>query len=200
MLLVALTGGIGSGKSLAGEYLASLGAVVVDSDHLAREVVERGTDGFDLILARFGDEVLKDGLLDRRRLGEIIFADPSARADLEAITHPRIRAALEEIVASSGPDDVIVNQIPLLVETGGKARFDFVVTIASPIELRRERAIARGMAGYEFDKRVSAQASDEDRAAIADYIISNTGDADALLRAVEELWESQLKPRAVGGK
>ena len=87
-----------------------------------------------------------------------------------------------------------------MVETGGKARFDFVVTIASPIELRRERAIARGMAGYEFDKRVSAQASDEDRAAIADYIISNTGDADALLRAVEELWESQLKPRAVGGK
>ena len=197
MLLVALTGGIGSGKSLAGEYLAALGAIVVDSDQLARAVVERGTPAFDEIVARFGDEVLKDGNLDRSKLGELVFSDPVARAELEAITHPRIREALDEIVASCDPDDVIVNQIPLLVETGGKDRFDYIVSITAPLELRRERCIARGMKSYEFERRVAAQASDEERAAISNHLIDNTGDADALLRAIEELWESELKPRAI---
>ena len=197
MLLVALTGGIGSGKSLAGEYLAALGAIVVDSDQLARAVVERGTPAFDEIVARFGDEVLKDGNLDRSKLGELVFSDPVARAELEAITHPRIREALDEIVASCDPDDVIVNQIPLLVETGGKDRFDYIVSITAPLELRRERCIARGMKSYEFEKRVAAQASDEERAAISNHVIDNTGDADALLRSIEELWESELKPRAI---
>lgn len=197
MLLVALTGGIGSGKSLAGEYLAALGAIVVDSDQLARAVVERGTPAFDEIVARFGDEVLKDGNLDRSKLGELVFSNPVARAELEAITHPRIREALDEIVASCDPDDVIVNQIPLLVETGGKDRFDYIISITAPLELRRERCIARGMKSYEFEKRVAAQASDEERAAISNHVIDNTGDADALLRAIEELWESELKPRAI---
>ena len=197
MLLVALTGGIGSGKSLAGEYLAALGAIVVDSDQLARAVVERGTPAFDEIVARFGDEVLKDGNLDRSKLGELVFSNPVSRAELEAITHPRIREALDEIVASCDPDDVIVNQIPLLVETGGKDRFDYIISITAPLELRRERCIARGMKSYEFEKRVAAQASDEERAAISNHVIDNTGDADALLRAIEELWESELKPRAI---
>ena len=196
MLLVALTGGIGSGKSLAGEYLAALGAIVVESDQLARAVVERGTPAFDEIVARFGDEVLKDGNLDRSKLGELVFSDPVARAELEAITHPRIREALDEIVASCDPDDVIVNQIPLLVETGGKDRFDYIISITAPLELRRERCIARGMKSYEFEKRVAAQASDEERTAISNHVIDNAGDADALLRAIEELWESELKPRA----
>ena len=197
MLLVALTGGIGSGKSLAGEYLAALGAIVVDSDQLARAVVERGTPAFDEIVARFGDEILKDGNLDRSKLGELVFSNSVARAELEAITHPRIREALDEIVASCDPDDVIVNQIPLLVETGGKDRFDYIISITAPLELRRERCIARGMKSYEFEKRVAAQASDEERAAISNHVIDNTGDADALLRAIEELWESELKPRAI---
>jgi len=197
VLLVALTGGIGSGKSLAGEYLAALGAIVVDSDQLARAVVERGTPAFDEIVARFGDEILKDGNLDRSKLGELVFSNPVARAELEAITHPRIREALDEIVASCDPDDVIVNQIPLLVETGGKDRFDYIISITAPLELRRERCIARGMKSYEFEKRVAAQASDEERAAISNHLIDNTGDADALLRAIEELWESELKPRAI---
>jgi len=197
VLLVALTGGIGSGKSLAGEYLAALGAIVVDSDQLARAVVERGTPAFDEIVARFGDEVLKDGNLDRSKLGELVFSDPVARAELEAITHPRIREALDEIVASCDPDDVIVNQIPLLVETGGKDRFDYIISITAPLELRRERCIARGMKSYEFEKRVAAQASDEERTAISNHVIDNAGDADALLRAIEELWESELKPRAI---
>lgn len=196
MLLVALTGGIGSGKSLAGEYLAALGAIVVDSDQLARAVVERGTPAFDEIVARFGDEILKDGNLDRSKLGELVFSNPAARAELEAITHPRIREALDEIVASCDPEDVIVNQIPLLVETGGKDRFDYIISITAPLELRRERCIARGMKSYEFEKRVAAQASDEERTAISNHVIDNAGDADALLRAIEELWESELKPRA----
>jgi dephospho-CoA kinase len=197
VLLVALTGGIGSGKSLAGEYLAALGAIVVDSDQLARAVVERGTPAFDEIVARFGDEILKDGNLDRSKLGELVFSNPAARAELEAITHPRIREALDEIVASCDPEDVIVNQIPLLVETGGKDRFDYIISITAPLELRRERCIARGMKSYEFEKRVAAQASDEERTAISNHVIDNAGDADALLRAIEELWESELKPRAI---
>ena len=197
MLLVALTGGIGSGKSLAGEYLAALGAIVVDSDQLARAVVERGTPAFDEIVARFGDEILKDGNLDRSKLGELVFSNPAARAELEAITHPRIREALDEIVASCDPEDVIVNQIPLLVETGGKDRFDYIISITAPLELRRERCIARGMKSYEFEKRVAAQASDEERTAISNHVIDNAGDADALLRTIEELWESELKPRAI---
>ena len=197
MLLVALTGGIGSGKSLAGEYLAALGAIVVDSDQLARAVVERGTPAFDEIVARFGDEILKDGNLDRSKLGELVFSNPAARAELEAITHPRIREALDEIVASCDPEDVIVNQIPLLVETGGKDRFDYIISITAPLELRRERCIARGMKSYEFEKRVAAQASDEERTAISNHVIDNAGDADALLLAIEELWESELKPRAI---
>lgn len=196
MLLVALTGGIGSGKSLAGEYLAALGATVVDSDQLARDVVERGTPGFDEILARFGDGILKDGNLDRAKLGEIIFSDPSARADLEAITHPRIREAFAEIVVAAEPGEVVVNQIPLLVETSGASRFDYIVTVSAPIELRRERAIERGMKSYEFDKRLAAQVSDSEREAIADSVIDNSGDRDHLLRAIENLWESELYPRA----
>ena len=196
MLLVAVTGGIGSGKSLVGEYLESLGAIVVDSDQLARDVVERGEPAFEEILAKFGDDVIKDGQLDRKKLGEIVFADPTARAELEAILHPRIREAFEEIVQSSKPGSVIVNQIPLLVETNGMKRFDYIISIAAPVELRRERTIARGMKGYEFDKRVASQVSDEERGIVSDTVIDNSGDADSLLRAIENLWELTLLPLA----
>lgn len=196
MLLVALTGGIGSGKSLAGEYLANLGATVVDADLLARSVVERGEPAFNELLARFGDLILKDGALDRSKLAEIIFTDPTAKAEVEAITHPRIREALDQIAASAGHDEIVIYQIPLLVESKGGERFDRVITVSAPISLRRERAIARGMAAYDFEKRLSHQATDLEREAIADYIIDNSGDRDALLAHVERLWESELKPAA----
>jgi len=198
VLLVALTGGIGSGKSLAGEFFAELGAIVVDSDQLAREVVERGTEGFDEIVARFGDQVLKDGLLNRAKLGEIVFADPSARADLEAITHPRIRLALQEVIDSAPEDSVVINQIPLLVETGGRDRFDYIIAITAEEKIRTERLLQRGLKGYEIASRMKAQASDEDRKAIADFLITNDGDHDHLLRQVENLWEEILLPRAKG--
>ena len=195
MLLVALTGGIGSGKSLAGQYFSDLGAIVVDSDQLARDVVERGTPGFDEIVLRFGDSILRDGAINRKALGEVVFADPQARLDLEAITHPRIRSAFQEIVDTAPEESVIINLIPLLLETSGKDRFDSVIVITAPKELRRNRLLDRGMKSYEIENRISAQASDEDRLAIADYVITNDGDTDHLLRQVENLWEKLLEIR-----
>ena len=195
MLLVALTGGIGSGKSLAAQFFADLGAVVVDSDQLARQVIERGSVGFDEVVTRFGDEILTVGDIDRKKLGEIIFADSTARGDLEAITHPRIREALAAIVASVPEDRIVINQIPLLVETGGKARFDLVIAITSPDELRYQRLLERGMKPQEIKSRIAAQVSDSARVAIADYIITNDGNAGNLLRQVKKLWEEVLLPR-----
>ena len=195
MLLVALTGGIGSGKSLAAQFFADLGAVVVDSDQLARQVIERGSAGFDEVVTRFGDEILTVGDIDRKKLGEIIFADSTARGDLEAITHPRIREALAAIVATVPEDRIVINQIPLLVETGGKARFDLVIAITSPDELRYQRLLERGMKPQEIKSRIAAQVSDAARVAIADYIITNDGNAGNLLRQVKKLWEEVLLPR-----
>ena len=195
MLLVALTGGIGSGKSLAAQFFADLGAVVVDSDQLARQVIERGSVGFDEVVTRFGDEILTVGDIDRKKLGEIIFADSTARGDLEAITHPRIREALAAIVATVPEDRIVINQIPLLVETGGKARFDLVIAITSPDELRYQRLLERGMEPQEIKSRIAAQVSDAARVAIADYIITNDGNAGNLLRQVKKLWEEVLLPR-----
>lgn len=196
MLTVALTGGIGSGKSLAGEYFELIGATVVDSDLLSREVIERGTEGFDEIVCEFGDEILTNGNLDRKKLGHLVFSDPSLRSKLEEIVHPRVRLAFEEIAAAAKPGDVVINEIPLLVETNGANRFDLVIVVTAPIELRRARLLARGMKGYEIDKRISAQASDLDRLAIANFEIRNDQDTDHLLRQVENLYEDELLPRA----
>jgi dephospho-CoA kinase len=196
VLTVALTGGIGSGKSLAGEYFELIGATVVDSDLLSREVIERGTEGFDELLSVFGDEILTDGNLDRKKLGAIVFADSELKVKLEEIVHPRVRLAFEEIVAEARPGEVIINEIPLLVETDGADRFDVVVTVTAPIEVRRSRLIARGMKGYEIDQRVAAQASDEERLAIADFELKNDQDVDHLLRQVENLYEDELLPRS----
>ena len=196
MLTVALTGGIGSGKSLAGEFFAELGAIVIDSDQLARDVIERGTPGFDEVLAAFGDEILSSGLIDRKKLAEIVFSDESKRKQLEAIVHPLIRTALDEIKNSAPQGSVIINQIPLLAETGGKERFDIVIAITSDLELRRSRLIARGLSAHEIEKRLAAQVQDSEREAIADYIITNHGDRDNLLRQVEKLWIDVLLPKA----
>jgi len=195
VLTVALTGGIGSGKSLAGEFFAELGAIVIDSDQLARDVIERGTPGFDEVLAAFGDEILSSGLIDRKKLGEIVFSDESKRKQLEAIVHPLIRTALDNVKNAAPRGAVIINQIPLLAETGGKERFDLVIAITSDIELRRSRLIARGLSAHEIEKRLAAQVQDSEREAIADYIITNHGDRDNLLRQVEQLWNDVLLPK-----
>lgn len=193
MLLVALTGGIGSGKSLAGQYFADLGAIVVDSDQLSRDVIERGTPGFDEVLLRFGDEILSNGEIDRKKLGAIVFADEAARLDLEEIIHPLVRKAFEEIVETADEGDIVINQIPLLVETSGADRFDRVISVISNPETRKERLKLRGLPSYEIERRIAAQASDEERIEISDYIIENNGTEDDLLREVEVTFEELQK-------
>jgi dephospho-CoA kinase len=200
MLLVALTGGIGSGKSLAAEYFAACGAVVLDFDQLARDVVERGSEGFDEIVARFGDEVLREGNLDRAELAEIVFQDGIARKDLEAITHPKIRAAFDLFVTGLAPEAILVSQIPLLAESEHRYPFDFVITVSASVDTRRARLIERGMKEYQVAARIAAQATDQEREAIADAVLMNDGSEDELLRQVENLYEDRLYPARMGMK
>ena len=198
MLLVALTGGIGSGKSLAAQFFASCGAQILDFDQLARDVIERGTEGFDEILVRFGDDVLREGNLDRAKLAEIVFSDDIARKDLEAITHPKIRAAFDEVVAGLAPEAILVSQIPLLAESDYPYPFDFVVTVSASEDTRRARLINRGMKDYQVTQRMQAQATDAQRAAVADAILVNDGSEDDLLRQVENLYEDRIHPARLG--
>ena len=194
--VVGLTGGIGSGKSLAAQFFSQLGALVIDADQLARSAIERGSEGFDEVLLRFGDTVLKNGDIDRVALGQIVFENPEAKRDLEEIIHPRIRAEFEEAVASLNPGQIMVYEIPLLVETNAADRFDFVITVESNAELRKERLRARGMFHSDIEKRMASQATEEQRRAIADCVLTNDGSEDDLLRQVENVWESTILPRA----
>ena len=194
--VVGLTGGIGSGKSLAAQYFSQLGALVIDADQLARSVIERGSEGFDEVLLRFGDGVLKNGDIDRAALGQIVFENSQAKKDLEEIIHPRIRAEFEEAVASLNPGQILVYEIPLLVETNAADRFDFIISVESAAELRKERLRARGMFHSDIEKRIASQASEQERRKIADCILTNDGSEDELLRQVENIWESTILPRA----
>lgn len=193
MLKVALTGGIGSGKSEASEIFESLGALVIDSDQLSRQVIERGTPGFDEVVRTFGDEILVNGVIDRKKLGDLVFADQEKRLQLEKIVHPRVRAEFENLIKSAGSDALIINQIPLLVETNGASNFDAVINVIAPLEIRKERLRKRGLKDYEIEKRIEAQASDEDRAAITDYFLDNSGDRFSLQSQVENLYEELKK-------
>ncbi|CAB4762247.1 unannotated protein [freshwater metagenome] len=194
--VVGLTGGIGSGKSLAAQFFSQLGALVIDADQLARSVIERGSEGFDEVLLRFGDGVLKNGDIDRASLGQIVFENPQAKKDLEEIIHPRIRAEFEAAVASLTPGQVLVYEIPLLVETNAADRFDYIITVESKAELRKERLRSRGMFHSDIEKRIASQASEDERRKIADCILNNDGSEDELLRQVENVWESTILPRA----
>ena len=189
MLVVALTGGIGSGKSTVGQIFEDLGAVVTDSDQLARNVVERGTTGFDQIVAAFGDEVLKNGDLDRAALAEVIFKDPVKRAQLEQITHPLIRRAFAKIVESAQNDSIVINQIPLLVESKHDYKFDHVITVSATEEVRIQRLLMRGMNLTQIKQRIGAQSTDAQREAISDTVIRNDKDHSELLVEVEKVWE-----------
>jgi dephospho-CoA kinase len=189
MLIVALTGGIGSGKSTVGQIFEDLGAIVTDSDQLARDVVERGTNGFDQIIAAFGDEVLKNGDLNRAALGELVFKDPAKRKQLEQITHPLIRKAFSKIVESSKGDSIVVNQIPLLVESNHDYKFDHVITISASEDVRIERLLKRGMNLNQIKQRLQAQSTDAQREEISDSIIRNDKSQAELLPEVEKVWE-----------
>jgi dephospho-CoA kinase len=198
MLVVALTGGIGAGKSTVAQYFAELGAFVIDADQLARMVIERGTDGFAEVLLRFGDEIILNGDVDRKKLGEIVFADSQARKDLEAIIHPRVQALFAEAVNDLDQDEILIYEIPLLVETKAAEKFDYVITVESDIELRKARLLKKGLYISQIEKRIAAQATQSAREAIADTVILNDSDEDSLLRQVENLWESVLVPQSLG--
>ena len=190
MRVIALTGGIGCGKSLAAQYFAELGALVIDADQLARAAIERGSLGFDAVVTLFGDSILKDGNIDRRALGEIVFKDSRAKTALESIIHPFVRREFEEAVASLKGNDVLVYEIPLLFESKSQERFDLVITVEAELENRVARLRDRGMHISEIEGRIAAQATREQRIEIADFLIENDGSEDELLRQVENIWDS----------
>jgi dephospho-CoA kinase len=202
MIRVGLTGGIGSGKSEVSARLASLGAVVIDADKGAREVVEPGTPGLALITEAFGPGVLRpDGSLDRAGLAAVVFADPEALARLNSITHPLIREWVSEREAqalrAAGPGAVIVHDVPLLAEgLRTSAGFDVVVVVDVPPHLQLERLTGqRGMSPEQAAARMAAQATREQRLAIAGIVIDNSGSLDDLDKRVTEVW-AQLRDRA----
>jgi dephospho-CoA kinase len=198
MLVVALTGGIGAGKSTVAQNFAELGALVVDADQLARIAIERGSDGFAEVLLRFGDDIILNGDIDRKMLAEIVFSDEAARKDLEKIIHPRVQATFAEVVEDLEHDDILIYEIPLLAETDAAEKFDYIITVEADMELRKARLLKRGLYISQIEKRMAAQASQESREAIADSVIRNDGDEDSLLRQVENLWESVLLPLSLG--
>jgi dephospho-CoA kinase len=189
-----LTGGIGSGKSAVAARLAELGAVIIDSDRLAREVVAPGTAGFHEVVAEFGPEVVAaDGSLDRPALGRMVFGDDERRRRLEGIIHPRVRTRVAEMAAAAPEGAVVVNDVPLLVETGLADTYEAVIVVFASEAIRVERLVrARGMSEEEAKARIAAQASDEQRHAVADFEIVNEGTLEELRSKVDELWSSLL--------
>ena len=197
MLLVGLTGGIGSGKSTVAELLARRGAVVVDADAVARAVVEPGTPALAALVERFGAGILAaDGRLDRQALAAVAFADEASRKDLEAITHPAINDEFLARMQAAPPDAVVVCDVPLLAESQqAQARgYPVVVVVEAPLDLRLERLEARGVARDDAQRRIAAQATDQERRALATHVLDNSGDLADLERQVDDLW-SDLQRR-----
>ncbi|SMG38261.1 dephospho-CoA kinase [Agreia pratensis] len=200
MFIVGLTGGIASGKSTVARRLVDHGAVHVDADAISREVVEPSTSGLEAVAAEFGAGVLADdGSLDRAALGAIVFADPDARGRLEAIVHPRVHARTAELIAAAeaaDPAAVVVYDVPLLVEARRELQFDLIVVCEAPVETRISRLLThRGMPRAEAERRISAQASDDERRAVADVVIDTSGSLQHTLDQVDALW-ADLSARA----
>lgn len=198
MLLVGLTGGIGSGKSTVARLLEARGAVVVDADAVAREVVEPGTSALTALVERFGEGVLgPDGALDRPALAALAFVDESSRKDLEAITHPAINEEFLRRMQAAPPDAIVVCDVPLLAESEqaqGRG-YPIVIVVEAPADLRLARLEGRGVAREDAERRMAAQASDEARRALATHLIDNAGDLAALERQVDELWPALVAAR-----
>ena len=187
---VGLTGGLGSGKSTVAALFGEHGAVIIDADVVAREVVRAGTPGFAAVVARFGPGVVgPDGELDRAALARIVFADGAALDELNAIVHPLVGSRSAELAAAVPPGAVVVHDIPLLAENGLADRFDTVVVVEADREIRLARLAERGLTRAEAEARMAAQATDEQRRAIADEIVRNDGDLDSLARQVDRLWD-----------
>jgi dephospho-CoA kinase len=197
MLRVGLTGGIGSGKSQVSRRLAAQGAVIIDADLIAREVVAPGTEGLAEVERAFGTDVLgPDGALDRARLGDIVFADQQRLAALNAIVHPRVGARMRELEDAAGPGAVVVHDVPLIAENGLAGAYDLVVVVDAPPRVQLDRLVRlRGMTPEQAAARMAAQASREDRLAIAGMVVDNSGSLAELDRQVGELW-AELRRRA----
>jgi dephospho-CoA kinase len=196
VLSIGLTGGIGSGKSTVSALLAERGAVIIDADRIAREVVEPGTPGLAAVVAAFGDGVVgPDGGLDRPALAAVVFADPEARARLDGIVHPLVRARAAEVAAAAPPDAVLVHDIPLLVETGQAGRYELVLVVQADLDTRLARLVARGMTEDDARARIAAQATDEQRAAVADVVLDNSGTREQLAAQVDRFWTEDVLPR-----
>ncbi|MFE0652161.1 dephospho-CoA kinase [Streptomyces sp. NPDC059534] len=197
MLKVGLTGGIGAGKSEVSRLLVSYGAVLIDADRIAREVVEPGTPGLAAVVEAFGEGVLtEEGALDRPRLGSIVFADPERLATLNAIVHPLVGARSAELESRAVAGDVVVHDVPLLTENGLAPLYDLVVVVDAAPETQLDRLVRlRGMVEPEARARMAAQATRERRLAVADLVIDNDGPLDALEPQVRKVWD-ELERRA----
>jgi dephospho-CoA kinase len=189
VLLVGLTGGIGSGKTTVADLLAAKGAAIVDADQVARAVVEPGTSALAQLVERFGAEILDaDGRLDRPRLGRLAFVDEQSRKDLEAITHPAIGAEFIRRVSEAPADAVVVHDVPLLVEANRAGDYAGVVVVDAPLEVRLARLVARGVAREDAERRIAMQASDEERRKVATWRVDNAGDFDDLEKQIDAIW------------
>ena len=189
MFRVALTGGIASGKSMVAAELAARGAIIIDADVLARDVVEPGSPALAAIIDRFGQQVVTEGGLDRTRLAQLVFADPLARRDLERIVHPAVRIRAAELERAAGPAAIVVHVIPLLVETGQQRDFDLVVTVDVDHETQIQRLMARdGFTRAEAESRIAAQATRADRKIAAQVVVDNTGSVTHLREQIDALW------------
>ncbi|MFD9036346.1 dephospho-CoA kinase [Streptomyces sp. NPDC059567] len=197
MLKVGLTGGIGAGKSEVSRLLVSYGAVLIDADKIAREVVEPGTPGLAAVVEAFGPEILTaEGTLDRPKLGSIVFAEADRLATLNAIVHPLVGARSAELESAAGPDDVVVHDVPLLTENGLAPLYDLVVVVDASPETQLDRLVRlRGMAESEARARMAAQATREERQAVGDLVIDNDGPLQALEPQVRKVW-AELTQRA----
>jgi dephospho-CoA kinase len=197
VLRIGLTGGIGAGKSEVSLRLAGQGAVVIDADAIARDVVAPGTAGLAEVTEAFGREILRpDGELDRPRLGDIVFADPELRGKLNAIIHPRVGVRMAELEQAAGPGAIVVHDVPLIAENGLADAYDVVVVVDVPPRIQIDRLVRyRGMTREQARARMAAQASREQRLAVADIVIDNSGSLAELDRQVGDLW-AELRRRA----
>jgi dephospho-CoA kinase len=194
MLMVGLTGGIGSGKSTVAGLLAARGAVVIDADAIAREVVEPGQPALTALVERFGAEILaSDGHLDRAELAARAFVTEAAKKDLEAITHPAIAAEFLQRIADAPEGAIVVHDVPLLVESKRGYDYKAVIVVVAPLDVRLARLEARGVPRADAERRVALQASDEERMKVATWVVDNEGDLAALETQVDEIWLALLE-------